>query len=544
MKTAKTAMRILAWILAIAMMLGLVGCSNGGKTDTASGETESAGSSTMAVSSGSDSAGASDDYTIVKIMTHRTWTDTLPLISRAGEIPYWYWGNTLMNEMYVYGGELKGELAEEYTLDESAKTLTFKIREGVKFSNGADLTAEDVAFTYQLHVDNPTSFNSSIVNYIESIDVTDTYNLTFHLKDVGPLLWDCFCQKVPIMDKETYEADPEAYIAHPIGTSGWTLKEYDVTTKSYSFTRWDESWWWDFHGYSSNVDELQFIYNSEESSRVSALRSGEVDIAESIGVDSVSILEGEGFAVDAFPAVNHNMLGFNTHEGAILADVNLREAICRAIDRQAIVDSLLGGNNYVYTWPVEHGKMGFVESDVYSYDPEKAASLVAASGYNGETLEMIICNSYVINAEECAQAVQAYLQAVGLNVNVSVLESGTYEELKNAGEYDINFTDLSSGVSEGIKFAYEIYCNDQFNTGYIDHDTDLYDIGVQLYTTNDENVQKTLRTELFTRMAENYAPYILLWSDTAITAHTAGITDIVYPPVITAHWFYAINVAK
>ena len=521
--------KLVALLLAVAMLLSLAACGSGSSSGNGDAKTEQKQEEVAKV----------DEKNVVRILTHRTWSDVLQLESRAGNIPWVYWSNSLL--YYDYTEDYKPELATSWEWNEAGDEITFHLQENAYFSNGEPLLAEDVVFTYERHINEPTAYNNIITNFIESVKADDDHTVTFHLHTVGPRVWEAFFN-VGIMDKSGYEADPETYRAHPYGTGGWKLTEYDVTTKEYHFERWDESWWWDWYGYSSNVDEIIFTYNAEESSRISALRAGEVDIIESVSADSISILTNEGFVVNNRAAVNRNKLGLNVHNGKVFNDINLREAVAIAIDRQAIVDSILGGTNYVYTWPCRADQMGYSDENVYEYNPDRAKELVANSGYNGETLEMIICNSYVVNAAECAQAVEAYLEAVGFVVNVSVLEAGTYEELKKAGEYDINFTDLGGSVGEDLKFIWEIYGHDQFGTGYLsDISTDLNDLANIMDATMDNNEQRKLREEFFKIMADQYAPYILLWSDTTCGATTEQITDVVWRPDIQSQYYFTIN---
>lgn len=522
----------IALLLTLAMLFSLAACgsssSSGSSNDSSGGEQAQSGK-----------AEETTEQNIVRILTHRTWSDIFQLESRAGNIPWVYWTNSLV--YYDYTENYHPELGTSWEWNEAGDEITFHLQENAYFSNGEPFLAEDVVFTYERHLNDPTAYNNIITNFIESVRADDDHTVTFHLHTVGPRVWEAF-YNVGILDKSGYEADPDEYRAHPYGTGGWKLTDYDVTTKEYHFERWDESWWWDWYGYTSNVDEIIFTYNAEESSRISALRAGEVDIIESVSADSISILTGEGFVVNNRSAVNKNKLGLNVHAGKIFSDINLREALAIAIDRQAIVDSILGGENYVYTWPCTSAQMGYSDENIYAYNPDRAKELVANSNYNGETLEMIVCNSYVINAAECAQAIEAYLEAVGFVVNVSVLEAGTYEELKKAGEYDINFTDLGGGVSEDLRFLWEIYGHDQFGTGYLsDISTDLCELADLMDATMDNAEQRKLREEFFGIMADQYAPYVLLWSDTTCGAHTEAISGVTWLPTITSQYYFAIN---
>jgi hypothetical protein len=111
--------------------------------------------------------------------------------------------------------------------------------------------------------------------------------------------------------------------------------------------------------------------------------------------------------------------------------------------------------------------------------------------------------------------------------------------MQENGDYDINFSDLSGSVSQNLKFVWEAFGNDQFNTGWkADVSTNLFDICQVLDSTMDETVQAQKRNELYSIMAKEQGPYVLLWSDVTNNAATKAIKDVSWQPTIMSQYYY------
>jgi ABC-type transport system substrate-binding protein len=284
----------------------------------------------------------------------------------------------------------------------------------------------------------------------------------------------------------------------------------DPTTSRAVFARNDNWWGWSQPGITkSNVDEIIYQAIPEDTTRISALRSGEIDVSSNIPMDNVQTLQGEGINVNVFTTQEVVQLGLKVGNNGVFADQNLREALSLCINRQLLVNSILGGGN-VANWPVVEGSPVLNSGNKgYAYDVARAKQLVAASAYRGGALSLVAANGSQLRNSEICQAIQSMAAEAGINIRVEVLENAAYTDRRNSGTYDILFT---STVQEDGLYNVNLveFCgNDLFKTGW--HSDQLSAITGQWARTPDMTQRATLATQGFNIIMDNFAPYIYLY---------------------------------
>ncbi len=287
-------------------------------------------------------------------------------------------------------------LKHEPSLAESWKqiddvTWEFKIRPGVKFHNGNEMTAESVRFTIMDLIMNPEYKNPSqgYFKWIKEIQVPDKYTFRIITDGPYPMVLDQMCFLTPY--------DP-AYVKE----KGFAhLHENPVGTGPYKFVQWErgsrlevvknKDYWEPGVGH---VEKIIFRIIPELSTRVAELRSGGVDLIGDVDPDKIEQIKSDkNLKVLSGPIARTIFYQFDSFGRASktpVMDKRVRQAIWHAIDREAIVKNLLGGYGQVANAACNPFLFGYDPNiKGLAYDPEKAKALLKEAGYeNGFEIDM------------------------------------------------------------------------------------------------------------------------------------------------------------
>lgn len=268
------------------------------------------------------------------------------------------------------------DLAERWENPDS-QTYIFYLRQGVKFHDGTELTAEDVKYTFETILDPAlNSPKAAAYKKVQSIDILDPYTIKFTLTETfAPFLIEMTQQIVP--KKATEEQRDKKFTDRLIGTGPFKLAEWKHDERVVFEANPD------YFGGAPKVKKIVFKIIPDGTVRFLELKQGGVDLVQNaLSPDIVPIAEKtEGLKVLAQDSVVIYYLGFNL-EDPILKNVKVRQAIAYALDRQAIIDNLLKGQASLATGLLSPANWAY-EPDVqkYPYDPEKANALLDEAGY-------------------------------------------------------------------------------------------------------------------------------------------------------------------
>lgn len=357
--------------------------------------------------------------------------------SNVGSQFYYNSFDTLIDRDHVkLEPEWTPALATEWTLVDDT-TMEMKLREGVKFHNGEDMTAEDVVFslnrmyqaTFAPYV---VRSKDRLANFAEAVKIDD-YTVQIKTERAEPL-WETLVslQQVMIIPEDYTKAlsgDPdvaedgdfEAFSLAPVGTGPYAISQF-VPGQKVVYTRFDDFW-----GEAAPLEQANVIRIPETASRITALKTGEADIVTNIAPDQLDLinsdpmLKTEGSATALF----HVMIMNVNHPN--LTDPKIRQAMSLAIDRDLLNEALWLGKAVV---PSSHtmeemGALHQPDLTTFEYDPEKARELLAASSYNGEEIVFDAYPVYYTNGVLAAQAIIEMWAEVGINGRVNVSEEWT-----------------------------------------------------------------------------------------------------------------------
>ncbi|KAB2332238.1 hypothetical protein F7731_16830 [Cytobacillus depressus] len=310
-------------------------------------------------------------------------------------------------------------------------TWRIKLREGVKFHNGADFNADAVKFNIDFILDEKNgSFYRSRWANVKEVKVLSPTEVEIITSKPFPNLLQYVASDLLIMEPGyVKEVGNDVAAKKPVGTGPYKLTDW--VRDNHLKLEANEDYW---QG-TPNIKKLEFRYIPEFSARLSAFLSGEIDLFKNIPVDSISEIENSANSKIADVASSRiNYLALNTLTEGPMQDIRVRKAINYAVDVDELLNSILNGHGTKMTGPLSIINSGYTETADYGYDPDKAIELLKEAGYEPKDLSLTLetpRGRYPMDSH-VAQGIASQLQKIGVEVNVQVNEWGTHlEKIQN-----------------------------------------------------------------------------------------------------------------
>lgn len=415
-------------------------------------------------------------------------------------------------------------LAESWETSEDGLTLTFHLREGVTFHNGAAFTSEDVAATFARILDETTGA-AARANYlgITSIDTPDDYTAVFNLSAPdAPLLAALATTNAAIVDSADIESGTVSTVAN--GTGPFWLADWqpDVVTTLTA----NANWW----GGVPGVDGIEIRIIPDEASILAALRAGTLDFALLNDPLIATLLIGDQTVVlNRVPAIAYHVLQLRSVVPP-LDNLQVRQAISCAIDRQEVVDTAsLGEGSVTGPLPMDAFKTPLDQLFCYEQDIERAQQLMAESGVGPFTLKVIAANAEPPTALNEAQVIQAQLAQIGITVEIESMELQTYVDRWLAGDFE-----AAIALNGGRPDPYTMYARYWPSSGNLNNvagysDPVLDDLFERGRSESDPEVRKAIFNEFETYITEQ-APWVWLYVGFEYTAQQPYVEGFVPNP--------------
>ena len=318
------------------------------------------------------------------------YTIITPEVSSSSGYDITYYLTSFYDTLFEYNtdGEVVGVLAEDWSMSEDGKTYTFQIKQGVKFSDGSDLTAEDVAKSILAVPVNLGQYNGShgrLSTIIEDAVVADEYTVELHLTQpyYNTLRELCLANPFGIVSSEQFNEDLTAKDTFRTATYGTGPYMYagDNDGQIWNFVRNPNYW-----GEAPDVDSFSIKYIPDNDAKILAMQNGEVDFLsgiKNISAESFEQMEQtEGFQAQADEkSLQTYYVGYNLSD-PIFGDQTVREAISSAVDKDAIVESIYGGlYDKADTFFSRSLPYCDVEQTIYNFDLDHANQILDEAGY-------------------------------------------------------------------------------------------------------------------------------------------------------------------
>jgi peptide/nickel transport system substrate-binding protein len=320
------------------------------------------------------------------------------------------------------------ELAREYSwVDES--TVEFALKQGVRFHNGEDLTADDVVFTFERILNQDIGAQRrGFVQEVRSVEKVDEYTVRFRLKGPWPVFLQMLVHNQIVPKDYVLRVGDAEFASEPMGCGPFKFVE-GYLDDQIVLERFDE-----YYGGAdmlppsrpSYLDRVILRMIPDVSDRVSALTEGEVHIIQGVPPPMVPQLIGHpNVMIKTVVGTRPKLLDLNVTLPPF-DDVRVRQALNYAVDADEILSTVAGGYGVVLPGPLSPANL-YADPDLkpYGYDPERAKTLLAEAGYEPQDIAFVIdaYGSYV----EVAEAVASHLRALGMEVTV---RAGEYSALR------------------------------------------------------------------------------------------------------------------
>jgi peptide/nickel transport system substrate-binding protein len=396
----------------------------------------------------------------------------------ASDAPSHEVSGLIYNGLLKHDGNLNlvGDLAESWQVSPDGLTITFKLRKGVKWQDGAPFTAQDVLFTYQVMVDpkTPTAYGEDY-KQVKKAEVPDDY--TFQVtypQPFAPAL-QSWTESLSILPKHLLQGQDitkSPLARHPIGTGPFKFREWRAGDKiilSYNP---------DYFAGRPYLNGYIFRVVPDMATMFLELKAGNID---RMGLTPLQYKRQTDYAKFQrlynkykYVSFSYTYLGYNL-EDQRFADRRVRQALTYAINKKEIVDGVLMGLGEVATGPYKPGTW-FSNPNVrrFDYNPEKAKALLAEAGWHpnaegilekdGKPFEFtILTNQGNPIREQSAQIIQRRLKDVGILVKIRIVEWAAFiKEFIDKGRFEAVLLGWTTGQDPDI---YDIWYSGKTKPG-------------------------------------------------------------------------------
>jgi peptide/nickel transport system substrate-binding protein len=433
-------------------------------------------------------------------------------------------------------GDVKGELADSWEVSDDELTWTFHLVQDAVFHDGTPVTAEAVKMNLDRVLDPDNALPASrLLAGVTEVNAVDDYTLEIVTEQpLGALLFHLSHYSLGIISPNALESmSAEELAQNPVGSGPFKFVSY--TPNDSIVLEKNPDYW----GTVPSLDTVTFRPVPEAATRSVLIETGEAQVVSKIAPQDVEFLQDvDGLHVDVIPFTRVVFIHMNEMIEPF-GNVQVRQALSWAIDRQSIVDNVLDGLAVVATGPLGSGVSMYSPTDNYGYDPDKARELLAEAGYpDGFSTTMWVPQGRYQGAEEAAQAVQAQLAEVGVDVNLEIIEWSTLLENIRKGPDEAEWQMLMLGFAPATNDAdWQLYT--QFhcdNWAPVSNNRSFYcnpEVDALLEQgkfSTDPEVRREAYAELLNIVIED-APELYLYQTTQIYGVRDNVEGLEYLPI-------------
>jgi peptide/nickel transport system substrate-binding protein len=431
----------------------------------------------------------------------------------------------IYNTLVGYDAEfnLVPELAESWETSQDGKTLTFKLREGVKFHDGTDFNAEAAKWNLDRLLDESVNspLRGSITPPLQSVRAVDETTLELSLERGWRPLVAAMGERPGFMVSPTaVEKFGKDFGANPVGTGPFKFVSY-VQDSELKLERFADYWDPD----NVHLDSITFKNTPEQQVQLTMLRTGEAHIADALTPQLASTVAGDS-AVTVLESETGNWWALQMDVDKPPFDkAELRQAIAHATNREGVQSAIFRDKARLATGPIGIG-WSFADDGadpVYPFDLDKAKQLVEQAGATGTTVDYI--NSSDSDYQAIAQLLQDGYSKIGLNLQVDTVPGSDYYDLVVEDQLNWTLTSWTPRADpDGLLRLLFHTDGSQNTTGYSNPKVDeLLDQAAGIQDTDEaapiyQEVQDIL---------EEDAPYVwVIWPNTMVPQNSkvGGLT--------------------
>lgn len=331
---------------------------------------------------------------------------------------------------YDNAGNTVAGLATEWDIETDPPSVTFTLREGVKFHDGTDFDAEAAKW----NLDQYNAAGRAELQIVDSIDILDEYTIRLNLTEFrNDLLNNLSYVSGHMVSPQAYEDYGEDGIdTHPVGTGPFKFVEWERDVEL--IYEKNEDYWQEGKPF---LDRIEIIEIADPMVAYASLLNGEVDILSMVAPnDAAELADDENFNIVSKSLGWRGIMGPSDKAESPFSDVLVRQAMSYAIDKEAIADALY----YGYATPIhqftsEDSVYWNPDVEDYPYDPDMARELMAEAGHSDGFDTTIICINTPIEVQ-LHTVVQSYLAAIGINATIDASDMGRIFQIVVGGDWD------------------------------------------------------------------------------------------------------------
>ena len=374
------------------------------------------------------------------------------------------------NEKFEY----VNELAENVQRSDEGKTVTFTLKDNVKFHDGRLLTSADVKYTLDTLLASNSGksapfFEGSGANkksYITSIEAPDVRTVIIRLNKPW-LALESNLVPVAIIPKDSAAQQKD----RPLGSGPFKFVSFDSAQRVVEMEANPNYW----QG-APNIASLRVRVIGDANALQAELRSGRVDLAPlptNLSADAInSLAKDQSLQVKQFAGANIIHITFNT-QSAPLDKAAVRQAIAYAIDRENIIKNLLLGQAQIAHSVLPESSWAYAAGTTYNYDPEKAKKLLDEAGFrdpDGDGPRMRFekpivfkISSASVNARQYSNEIQNSLKRIGIPIEIETVETNTLRDQLRLGQFQMTTGQWVGGNQDPI-FLRDLFATSEIPT--------------------------------------------------------------------------------
>jgi peptide/nickel transport system substrate-binding protein len=310
--------------------------------------------------------------------------------------------------------------------------LAVKIRDGIYYSNGTQLTGKDILFSLGVSQGAPTKPDHFTVIDLDQSSVSDdglTINLTF--KQPYALYQKSLSSAIYSEEYITSKGGGEAIdwydSSQLVGSGPYTIAEF--VQDNYIVIEKRDDWWGFDAGLAVPFDSAKIVNYSDQTTMIIDLQNGVIDAAFDISLqdyNTLSVDDSDDITIQLVPGNAVQILAIDTKEEKF-SDKNTRLALAHAVDIKALTEAVCGSLGTPATSTAAPVEIGYVDGLWYKYDPELAKSLLAEAGYTDANPLKFTFNTFSFEPyTSTAEILQSYWKEIGIDCTVNFMEMGAY----------------------------------------------------------------------------------------------------------------------
>ena len=395
-------------------------------------------------------------------------------------------------------------------------TYSFELKKGVKFTNGVELTTKDVQYTFERMFTPETGAKSTTyfdmikgakdmlagsATSLSGFEAVDDYHFNIVLEQpFAPFVKNLGTSYADIFPAEATKAAGADWGigTNLIGTGPYKILSNDDTTEVVLVKNED------YHGGNVNLDTLHVLYYDDAQTKLIAYENGDIDLSDLPASQLEQYEANHADEIKKYYPLGTTFISLNL-KSEYISDVNVRKAISLAINREELVNTILAGAGIPATTFLNNKIPGHDDSlPVMEYNPEKAKKILADAGYNSGinlTAEVRDTDEAIFNA------IQGYLEEVGIHLEVKKVDNATWNSDRAAGNVQMTGMQWNALYPDADFQMYNYFYSKNSNNRGVFYDNAEYD---KLLDDARASTDEKQRAELYKQ-----ADHILTFEDYA-----------------------------